>query len=150
MDIITIKPHHFMDIIKLYGKGIDVFVPDEKMGHDFYKIANQIIADKHAALRLTTDGDDICKPCKSYQTQCTDPLSTISGFTFKNTYNKVLDERMAALFGLDLNKTYTAEDLCSVYADQHELIFEVWKEEDDAVTKARHDWFVSGAEKYLK
>lgn len=28
--MIIIKPHHFMDIIKLYGSGIEVFVPDEK------------------------------------------------------------------------------------------------------------------------
>lgn len=38
MNSILIKPHHFIDIIKLYGSGIDRFVPDEKMGHDFYFI----------------------------------------------------------------------------------------------------------------
>ena len=38
MEKITIKPHHFMDIIKLYGSGLEVFVPDEKIGHDFYKL----------------------------------------------------------------------------------------------------------------
>ena len=27
----VIKPHHFMDIIKLYGGGIQVFVPDTAM-----------------------------------------------------------------------------------------------------------------------
>ena len=43
MNSILIKPHHFIDIIKLYGSGIDRFVPDEKMGHDFYKVANEII-----------------------------------------------------------------------------------------------------------
>ena len=39
-DEIIIKPHHFIDIIKLYGAGIERFVPDEPMGHDFYKVAN--------------------------------------------------------------------------------------------------------------
>lgn len=34
METILIKPHHFMDIIKLYGTGIHTFVPDEKMGHE--------------------------------------------------------------------------------------------------------------------
>lgn len=29
----VIKPHHFMDIIKLYGGGIQVFVPDTDYGH---------------------------------------------------------------------------------------------------------------------
>ena len=30
MTTVKIKPHHFMDIIKLYGSGITEFVPDEK------------------------------------------------------------------------------------------------------------------------
>lgn len=64
MNSILIKPHHFIDIIKLYGSGIDRFVPDEKMGHDFYKVANEIIDNPSVDLKLTIDGDDICKPCK--------------------------------------------------------------------------------------
>lgn len=43
MKTVIIKPHHFMDIFKLYGTGIEEFVPDQKMGHDFYAIANAII-----------------------------------------------------------------------------------------------------------
>ena len=65
MDSILIKPHHFIDIIKLYGSGIDRFVPDEKMGHDFYKVANEIIDNPSVGLKLTIGGDDICKPCKN-------------------------------------------------------------------------------------
>ena len=51
MNSILIKPHHFIDIIKLYGSGIDRFVPDEKMGHDFYKVANEIIDNPSVDLR---------------------------------------------------------------------------------------------------
>ena len=57
MDSILIKPHHFIDIIKLYGSGIDRFVPDEKMGHDFYKVANEIIDNPSVGLKLTIGGD---------------------------------------------------------------------------------------------
>lgn len=32
MNKILIKPHHFIHIIKLYGSGIERFVPDEKNG----------------------------------------------------------------------------------------------------------------------
>ena len=77
MNSILIKPHHFIDIIKLYGSGIDRFVPDEKMGHDFYKVANEIIDNPSVDLKLTIDGDDICKPCKKYHEQCIDPLTHI-------------------------------------------------------------------------
>ncbi len=84
MKKIIIKPHHFMDVIKLYGKGIEVFVPDKKMGHDFYKVANEIISNKNITLQLTIDADDICKPCKSHKEQCIDSLTIIPGFTVNN------------------------------------------------------------------
>lgn len=150
MEKLKIKPHHFMDIIKLYGKGIEKFVPDEKMEHDFYKVANQIIQDKNTLLHLTVDGDDICKPCKSFQQECIDPLTSIPGFTKKNAYNQTLDERMISLFHLDVQKTYTAKELCTIYQKNHNLIFNVWKEENNSITQLRHDWFVEGASKYLQ
>lgn len=150
MEKFKIKPHHFMDIIKLYGKGIEAFVPDKKMGHDFYKVANQIVQDKNTILQLTICGDDICKPCKSYKEHCIDPLTRIPGFTAKNEYNKTLDKRMIALFHLDENKPYSAKDLCTIYLNNHDLIFQVWKEEDSSITQKRHDWFVEGANKYLQ
>ena len=39
MDIV-IKPHHLLDIFKLYGKGIENFVPDKNYNHNFYFIGN--------------------------------------------------------------------------------------------------------------
>lgn len=66
MEPVTIKPHRFMDIIKLYGGGLERFVPDPAMGHDFYRIGNLVLENPELPLRLTTEGDDICKPCKYY------------------------------------------------------------------------------------
>lgn len=85
---IIIKPHHFLDIIKLYGSGLDVFVPYEKMGHDFYRIGNIILNDKNILIKLTVDADDICVPCKYCKDGlCFDDLSGIDGYTKKDTYN---------------------------------------------------------------
>ena len=47
------------------------------MGHDFYKVANEIIDNPSIDLKLTIDGDDICKPCKKYHEQCVDPYNLI-------------------------------------------------------------------------
>lgn len=33
---LVIKPHHLLDIFKLYGRGVETFVPDDKYKHDFY------------------------------------------------------------------------------------------------------------------
>ena len=59
METITIKPHHFMDIIKLYGAGIENFVPDKKLDHDFYRIGNLVLECLTQPLLLTIEGDDI-------------------------------------------------------------------------------------------
>lgn len=124
MNSILIKPHHFIDIIKLYGFGIDRFVPDEKMGHDFYKVANEIIDNPSVDLKLTIDGDDICKPCKKYHEQCIDPLTHIQGYTSKDVYNKTLDKRIIKLYNLN-DEYYTAKQLCSIIQNNKEYIFEV-------------------------
>ena len=93
--MIIIKPHHFMDIIKLYGSGIDVFVPDEKMQHDFYKIANEIIKNPQVKLSLTIDADDICQPCvQCINGICDDELPKTLGNIKKDDYNKRLDQRL--------------------------------------------------------
>ncbi|MEO2189320.1 hypothetical protein [[Clostridium] innocuum] len=77
-DEIIIKPHHFIDIIKLYGADIERFIPDEPMGHDFYKVANELIDHPTINVKLTVYDDDICRPCKKYNGRCVDALTSIS------------------------------------------------------------------------
>lgn len=149
MENITIKPHHFMDIIKLYGSGLEKFVPDLKMEHDFYKVGNAILENKNIQLTLTTQGDDICKPCVKYQEHCIDELIHIPSFTRKNDYNIMLDKRIMALYHLEKDK-YTAFELCSILYENMRFIFEVWKEENDEVTNRRFELFRKGAERYLE
>lgn len=149
MNVILIKPHHFIDIIKLYGSGIEKFIPDAKMGHDFYKVANEIISNPTVTLKLTIYGDDICKPCKKYQNKCIDALTHIPRYTSKDTYNMTLDKRIIELYNLK-DENYTAKQFCSIIFDNKENIFKVWLEEDNSVTKKRFELFVKGANKFLK
>ena len=147
---ILIKPHHFLDIIKLYGAGLDVFVPDEKMGHDFYRIGNIILKNKDVGIRLTIDSDDICTPCKYCKNNlCVDKLDNIAGYTKKDTYNKTLDRRIVEYFSLDLDRDYIAYELCSIYLSDVDFIYQVWQEEDDEKTKERYRLFSIGAKKYI-
>lgn len=150
MQTITIKPHHFIDIIKLYGSGINTFVPDKKMGHDFYIIGNNILNNHHLVLKLTTDSDDICQPCCMHKGNCIDTISHIQGFHLKNQYNQTLDNRIIALYQLDKNHLYTANELCSILLKKNHFIYQVWKEEDRAITEKRHKFFVLGATKFLE
>lgn len=150
MDSIIIKPHHFLDIIKLHGAGLEQFVPDEKMGHDFYKIGNLILGNPNVLMKLTLGADDICTPCKYCENSvCMDELNIIPGYTEKNTYNKELDRRIVEHFDLDLEREYKASELCQIYLSQPTFIYEIWKEENDEVTQRRYELFIKGAEKYL-
>lgn len=106
-----------------------MFVPDEIMGHDFYKVANEIINHPHVQLELTIDGDDICKPCKKYQNICIDELTQIPGINNKDVYNKLLDTRIIELYQLQ-NDTITAFELCERFYQTHENIWQIWQEDD--------------------
>lgn len=151
MDSIKIKPHHFMDIIKLYGAGIEEFVPDEKMGHDFYRVANLIVNSSNIELNLTIEADDICKPCKMCNDNiCIDKLEHIEKFDSKDAYNKTLDIRLINILKLDIDKIYSAKELCEIMLENHHHIFNVWIEESSMITQKRHDMFLAGAYKYLK
>lgn len=149
--MIIIKPHHFMDIIKLYGSGIEVFVPDEKMQHDFYKIANEIIKNPQVKLSLTIDADDICQPCvQCINGICDDGLPKTLGNIKKDDYNKRLDQRLIDYLHLNLEEQYTALSLCRIMYEKKDIIFKVWLEEDDQITQRRFELFQLGAKKYLK
>lgn len=150
----VIKPHHFMDIIKLYGGGIQVFVPDMDYGHDFYRAANEIIGNHRIRIEVTSGADDICRPCRFLGSggTCTDCITHIKGICSKNSYNEMLDRRIMDILGLDEKAVYTAEELCRMMGDHPELVTEVWKEEADScreTVRKREQLFGAGVRKYL-
>lgn len=150
--MIIIKPHHFMDIIKLYGAGIECFVPDKAFEHDFYKVANEIANHLDCELMLTIEGDDICRPCNRFDGKvCTDPLvGIVEGYDKKDVYNKAIDERIINQLKLDVNKSYTAKDLLQRIGSDRDIIFHVWKEEAPAFTSKRNDLFRKGFSKLME
>lgn len=149
MNVVTIKPHHFMDVIKLYGSGLEQFVPDPAMGHDFYRIGNLILSCPELELSLTTEGDDICRPCKFFQNRCTDEIHHLPGISSKDDYNRTLDQRIIELYQLN-EASYPARSLCEALRRQADLIFEVWREEPASTTEKRFRLFQKGAERYLE
>lgn len=149
-DIIFIKPHHLIDIIKLYGAGIEHFVKDEAFQHDFYKVANKIINNCDCLLQFTTGGDDICKPCNRFDGQkCTDALSCVNGYLDKETYNRVLDNRIIDILRLDLDETYSVRQILTAFQGEPNLVFHVWIEENEALTDKRNALFQCGCLKLL-
>lgn len=154
LPVVVIKPHHFFDVIKLYGAGITCFIQDEAYQHDFYRVANQILAEHKLQIRLTIHGDDICIPCKFYSGQgkgvCIDGISHITGIDSKDEWNKILDNRIISMMVPDEGAVYTAEEFCQLLYENRDFIYDIWKEDDEEKTKERFRLFSAGAEKYLR
>lgn len=151
---ILIKPHHFLDIIKLFGSGLDKFIPDAKTGHDFWAVGNEILENPNVELELTIDNDDICTPCKfSNGKICTDITSTEEKKEMsKDEWNKIIDLRLLKIFNLEIGTKISALDFCKLAKEKmnKENIFEVWKEKSAEITEKRANFLLKGIEKYLE
>jgi hypothetical protein len=138
MNRITIKPHHLLDILKLHGKGLDVFVPDPSYGHDFYKVANKIVNHEVEFVIFTVHGDDICKPCKyNKENSCTDQVTKTSN-EWKEHHNKEIDSILFDILGLEYDRTYSFEQLLSLL--NQKLNYEVFKKAWPRASKEELDF----------
>lgn len=153
MKSIIIKPHHFLDIIKLYGSGFENFIPDLEYGHDFWKVGNVILEKPTLKLRLTICNDAICIPCKFNDGKtCSDVTAVGFKKISKDEYNKIIDRRLLELLGLENNAELSALEFCKLVKERihPEDIFAVWKEKPVRITKKRASFLIYGVKKYLE
>lgn len=151
MDII-IKPHHLLDIFKLYGRGIEEFVPDEKFNHNFYYIGNAVIQNKIDKIKFTYEKDDICKPCKYLiEGTCSDSFKYEDVFYSKNKYNEKIDTKLLRALNLDIHTAYTFKKIVILLNDQltQELINIVWYNNTREENTVRYTYTKSGINKYI-
>jgi len=110
MKDLTIKPHHFLDVFKLHGRGLDVFVPDLNYNHDFYLVGNDLLNQKYGTITFTVGSDDICMPCKySVGGTCTDIFVEDGIEKTKEKYNRCIDTILLKELGLHQNQAYGFE-----------------------------------------
>ena len=111
-NVIVIKPHHLLDIFKLYGKGIENFIPDKNYNHNFYLIGNAVIRNEVNKIRFTYSYDDICKPCYYLKNSvCSDYFSANEVDINKNKFNEKLDIRLMKLLNLKFDETYEFKNI---------------------------------------
>ena len=60
---ISIKPHHFVDIVTSIGGGQTEFAP-HAYGHALHTVAEAILRDPDIAVRMELGADDICARCR--------------------------------------------------------------------------------------
>lgn len=149
---LTVKPHHLLDIFKLYGKGVEAFAPDEKYRHDFYAVGNRVIENRIGKVRFTWGCDDICKPCVCLkQNICSDTFLYGGTEYDKNSYNEALDRRLIDRLGLDVETEYEYTGIVDLICEKldPELIEFVWQDRSREENKARYEDTRRGIEKHL-
>lgn len=114
--MITIKPHHFVDIMTALGdRGVD-FSP-HPYGHALHRVAQAILTDRDVMLCMEFGADDICLPCcHNIDGRCDDTIDVSfrpRAPASKEQYNRLLDERWSRRLGLRPGDQLSARELCT-------------------------------------
>ena len=109
--MISIKPHHFVDILTAFGEG----GPDPQphpYGHAVHSVTKEILANRHVDLRMELGADDICLPCcHDIGGLCDDTIDVSfrpQAPRSKREYNLLIDQRWAERLGVRQNDMLTA------------------------------------------
>lgn len=101
MAMMTLRPHHLLDIITHFGEG-GAFAP-HPYGHAVHTVAEAVLADPEIEVEFVIAADDICRPCIHLQPDgsCDDLRSRTGPLSSKQEYNDDLDRRLCEYLPLD-------------------------------------------------
>ena len=152
-DMITIKPHHFVDIITAFGDGHMKFQP-HPYGHAVHSVAKDVLANRDITLRIEMGADDICLPCRHNIGGCCDDTIDTSfrpqAPESKREYNLLIDRRWCERLGLQQDDELTARELCSRIRDCADDIEDIYSETPSDRTADRQAKLKRGVTKFLK
>ena len=89
-----LRPHHILDIISAYGKGMDYH--PHPYGHSLHIVAPKLLSDLELKIKLVLGSDDICEGCEHLlpDGKCKDVLAQLTPSPSKQAYNDALDIRI--------------------------------------------------------
>ena len=151
--MISIKPHHFIDIITSFGAGQRTFQP-HPYGHNVHIVSQQILNDSDTILEMELGADDICKPCiHNINGSCDDTIDTSFrplAPSSKKAWNLRIDQRWCERLGIRQGDQLSARDLCLRIRGRMGDITDIYRETPAERTKKRHVNLIKGLEYYLK
>jgi hypothetical protein len=150
--MIAIKPHHFIDILTIFGAGQTEFQP-HPYGHAVHSIAREILASPDIDLCIEFGADEICRPCRhNLGGHCEDTIDT----SFrplapgsKREYNLLLDQRWSERLGLRPGDQLTAREFCLRLLERMGDITDIYRETPADRTAERQEKLRQGVVKFL-
>ena len=150
--MISIKPHHFIDIITSFGAGQRTFQP-HPYGHNVHTVSQQILDDCDTILEMELGIDHICRPCIHHVNgTCDDTIDTSfrpQAPQSKNAWNLLIDQRWCERLGIRQGDRFSARDLCRRIRDRMGDITDIYREVPADRTKKRQANLIKGLEYYL-
>ncbi len=151
--MISIKPHHFVDIVTAFGGGCAHFQP-HPYGHAVHSVAKEVLANRDVNLRIELGADDICLPCHhNVDGLCDDTIDTSfrpQAPESKREYNLLIDQRWAKRLGVQQDDQLTARELCLHIRDYAGDITDIYRETPAGQTAERQAKLQRGVAKFLE
>jgi hypothetical protein len=141
--VIRIKPHHFVDIVTVIGRGTVEFAP-HPYGHAVHLVARWVLSDPGAMLEMELGADDICAPCvHNIDGRCDDTIDTSfrpDAPPAKSEWNLMIDRRWCDRLGLAPGDRLTVRQFCQRLRDRAGDITDIYREipADRTADRARH------------
>lgn len=150
--MISIKPHHFVDIITAIGDGCTEFMP-HPYGHAVHTISAEILVNPDVTLRIELGSDDICAPCRhNIDGDCVDTIDTSfrpQAPESKMAYNLIIDQRWCEQLGLVQNENLTVRQFCLRIRNYTGSLGDIYKEMPSERTAERQEKLIRGITRFL-
>lgn len=151
--MISIKPHHFVDIVTALGEGRADPEP-HPYGHAVHTLTRRILADPDVELRMEFGADDICSPCcHNIDGLCDDTIDISfrpQAPKSKREYNLLIDQRWVERLDIEEGDILTARALCRRIRDRAGDITDIYRETPADRTAARQSNLEKGVAEFLK
>ena len=152
IDVILIKPHHLVDIIRDLGGERIAFEP-HPYGHNVHGVAEKLLVNRDAVLQMELGADDICKPCvHNVNGICDDTIDTSfrpQAPRSKKTWNLLIDHRWCKVLGLAGGDRLTAKEFCERLSRNLDCMADIYREVPPERVAARAERLRHGIEKYI-
>jgi len=151
--MITIKPHHFIDIVTAFGEGC-IDPQPHPYGHAVHSVTKEILSNRDALLRLEFGADDICQPCRhNVDGLCDDTIDTSfrpAAPKSKREWNLIIDRRWCERLGVGQNDQLTAREFCLRIRNCAGEISDIYREIPSDRTAERQAKLQKGVAEFLK
>ena len=152
-DGISIKPHHFIDIITYLGAGKLTFEP-HPYGHAVHIVASQILQNRDIPIKIELGADDICEPCKhNINGLCDDTIDTSyrpQAPSLKMEWNLLIDRRWCERLKINQGDRLTARELCKLIRDLAGDTIDIYGAIPADLTSKRAKNLEEGIKKFLE